>query len=63
MVTHSLWIELLLIKTSDKGYFQDMHHDISNIWNSVSSWVILRICDHEIYNYNNSLSEIWYMLL
>ena len=32
-------------------------------WDSVSSWVIQKTCDHKIYSRSNFFSEIWHMLI
>ena len=36
VVTHSLWIESLLIKVYDNGYSQDKYYNISRVWENVS---------------------------
>ena len=62
VVICSLWIGSLLIKTSGNRYSQDKCNDISCYWDSVSSWLILRTCDHVICNCSStSLSEIWHI--
>ena len=63
VVIYSLCIGSLLMKVNDNSYSQYRHHDISCDWDIVSPWVILRTCDHKIYDHNNSLSKIWHMLL
>ena len=44
-------------------YSQDRHHDISWVWNSMSPWIILNICDHKNHNHSISLSRIWNILI